>query len=51
MYKDVKPDKNVRFQELQVWGAEYKNENTPPIELLYRKLKGNVEHYMIMYHN
>ena len=51
LYKDVKPDKNVRFQELQVWGAEYRNDDTPPIELLYRKLKGNIEHYMVMYRN
>lgn len=48
LYKDVKPDKNVRFQVLQMWGAEYRD-TTPPIELLYRKLKGNIEHYMVLY--
>jgi hypothetical protein len=50
LYKDVKPDKNVRFQVLQMWGSEYRD-TTPPVELLYRKLKGNVEHYMVLYRN
>lgn len=48
MYKTVKPDRNVRFQVLQIWGSEYQD-TAPPIELLYRKMKGNIEHYMILY--
>ena len=48
MYKNVKPDKNVRYQIYQIWGSEYQD-YAPPIELLYRKLRNNVEHYMILY--
>ena len=48
MNKGLHPDKNVRYQILQVWGNEFIG-NTPPIELLYKKVKNNVEHYMVMY--
>jgi hypothetical protein len=48
MYKDVKPDKNVRFQVLQIWGDEF-IDKSPPIELLYRKIRKNIEHYMVLY--
>lgn len=48
--KGYKPDKNVRFQVLQQWGAEFMD-TTPPIELLYKKIRGNVEHYMVLYRN
>lgn len=50
MNKGVKPDKNVRFQVLQIWGDEFMG-MTPPIELLYKKVKGNIEHYMVLYRN
>jgi hypothetical protein len=48
MCKDVKPDKNVRFQVLQIWGNEFMGKS-PPIELLYRKIRKNIEHYMVLY--
>lgn len=48
LYKNEKPDKNVRFRKIQVWGAEFQDQ-APPIELLYKKVKKNIEHYMVLY--
>lgn len=52
IYQNKKPDKNVRFQLLQVWGEEFQD-SAPPIELLYKKVKTknnqHIEHYMALY--
>jgi hypothetical protein len=48
LVNNTKPDKNVRFKITQIWGNEYQD-TAPPIELLYKKVKPNVEHYMVLY--
>ena len=50
LVQGTKPDKNVRFKVTQIWGNEFQN-SAPPIELLYKKVKNNIEHYMILYRN
>lgn len=41
-------EKNIRFEIMQKWGAEYEDK-APPVELLYKAHKKTADHYMALY--